>query len=220
MKKLFAAVATLFLLGTPIFADDQNAAPATDTAATAPATDTTAPADTTAAAPAPKAKKSKGNKMESEEAAIKKSFSGVSEAWAAGDVDGVASHFTGDGSLINPMGMEGRGMAEIKKVIEGEFSGPMKGTQQTFDDFSFTWVMPNLAMVDCTGTVTGMKKADGTDADPMKVHVYGMIVNRGKGWKARSIRAYAFLQPPSADTSAAPAAASTSQTAPAAGNSK
>jgi hypothetical protein len=66
-------------------------------------------------------------------------------------------------------------------------------------------------LVDCTSTVTGMKKPDGTDADPMKVHVFGISVNRsGKKWQALAIRAFAALTPPGAaapDASAAPAAA-------------
>ncbi len=138
-----------------------------------------------------------------DEAGIQKTFAKVSEAWSAGSAAGVASFFTEDGSLINPMGMEGKGLAGVKKVIEAELAGPMKGTQQTFDDFSFTWVMSNFALIDCTATVSGMKKADGMDAEPMKVHVYGAIVNRGKGWKARSIRAFAYLQPPSAEAASA-----------------
>lgn len=201
MKKFFAVVGML-LFATPLLAQDQTAAPAAN--AVAP-TDATAPAATV--------KKAKAHKSGNDEAGIKKSFTGVSEAWSTGDAEKVASFFTEDGSLVNPMGMEGHGRAGVQKVIEAEFAGPMKGTQQAFDDFEFTWVMPNFALVDCTATVTGMKKPDGMDADPMKVHVYGAIVNRGKGWKARSIRAFAVLMPPSAaDTSAAPAAADASTT--------
>lgn len=194
VKQGLAGIGMILLLTAPVVAQDQTAAPA-------------------AAAPAPAAPAKKaGKKMAGgDEAGIKKSFEEVSQAWNAGDAKGVASLFTEDGSLVNPMGMEGHGKAEVLKVIETEFAGPMKGTQQTFDDFSFTWVMPNLALVDCTGTVTGMKNADGTDAEPMKVHVYGVIVNRGKGWKARAIRAFAFLKPPSAAASA-----STESSAPAA----
>ena len=201
MKKFFVVFAML-LFATPLLAQDQTAAPADNTAA---------PADTTAAAPVKHMKKAKATKAGGDEAGIKKAFAQVSEAWNAGDAEKVASFFTEDGSLVNPMGMEGHGRAGVQQVIEGEFAGPMKGTQQTFDDFEFTWVMPNFALVDCTAMVTGMKKPDGTDADSMKVHVYGAIVNRGKGWKARSIRAFAVLMPPSAE---APAAATDASTTP------
>ncbi len=197
MKKFFAVLG-LLLFASPLLAQDQNAA-----AAAAPA----AAADTASATPAKKAKMAKP--AGGDEEGIKKAFAELSDSWGAGDAKGVASHFTDDATLINPMGMEGHGSNGVLKVVESDLSGMLKGTQQTFDDFSFVWVMPNLALVDCTGNVTGMKKPDGTDAGPMKVHVYSVIVNRGgKGWKARAVRPYAFLMPPSAaDASAAPAAA-------------
>jgi uncharacterized protein (TIGR02246 family) len=206
MNKIIAALGLLLLFVAPVFAEDA-AAPAADANVAAPAADT--------AAPAKPAKKMKAMKAAGgDEEGIKKTFSEVSEAWATGDAKALAAHFTDDSSIINPMGMEGHGKAEVLKVIQGEFEGPMKGTQQTFDDFNFTWVMPNLALVDCTGTVTGMKKPDGTDADPMKIHVYGVVVNRGKGWQSRAIRAYAFLKPPAAEDAAASDAAAPEKKAP------
>lgn len=197
MKKFFAIVAML-LFATPLLAQDQNA-----------------PADTTAAAPVKAMKKAKAPKASGDEAGIKKTFAEVSDAWNAGDAKGVASHFTTDSSLINPMGVEGKGRDGVLKVVEAEFEGPMKGTQQTFDDFSVRFYpMPNIALVDCTATVTGMKKPDGTDADPAKFHLFAIVVNRtGKKWEALLVRPYAFLQPPS-DASAAPADAADASMTP------
>lgn len=197
MKKLLAVVGAWMLLALPVMAQDQNAAPAA------------APADTTAA-PAKKAKMAGGD-----EDGIKKMFDDFAQAWNSGDVAGMTSFFTYDASLINPMGMEGQGLGGIKKVFKVEMAGPMKGTQQSYDDYKFVWVMNNMALVDTTATVTGMKKADGTDMGPMKVHVYGVIVNRGKTWKARSIRAYSFLpKPASSDASSDAAAPSADNAAP------
>ncbi len=197
----------VFLFATPLMAQDQTAAPANA------ADQAAAPADqSAAAAPAsPKAKAPKGD-----EDGIKKAFEEVSEAWAAGDAKAVASHFTPDSSVINPMGMEGKGRRGVEKVAEADLSGPLKGTQQAFDDFNIRFYpMPNIALVDCTSTVTGMKKPDGTDADPMKLHLFAVMVNRtGKKWEALLVRPYAFLQPPAG--SAAPAASTDASTAPAA----
>ncbi|HEY5038827.1 MAG TPA: SgcJ/EcaC family oxidoreductase, partial [bacterium] len=113
MKKFLASVAML-LFAVPVFADD-TAAPA---AASMPA-----------AVQAPMAKKAKGHMSTKDEAGIKKTFSKVSEAWAAADAHGVASYFTEDSSIINPMGIEGHGREGVQKVVEAEFAGPMKGTQ-------------------------------------------------------------------------------------------
>ena len=207
MKKLFAVVGMLSLFVVPVFADDAAPAAAAPAAA-APAAESAAPAE--APATAPVAKKVKAG-MPGDEEGVKKAFEEVSAAWATGDAKAVASCFTMDSSLINPMGDEGHGRKDVQKVVEGEFAGPMKGTQQAFSDFSIRFYpQPNIALVDCTGTVTGMKKPDGTDADPMKVHVFGILVNRsGKKWQALSIRAFAYLTPPgaAADAAAVPAPA-------------
>lgn len=202
MRKLFAAAA-LLILTSPLAAQDQNAAPAANAAAPAAANPAAPAADAAAAAPA--AKKAGGD-----EDGVKKTFEDVSTAWSSGDTKALTGLFTADGSLINPMGQAGHGHKEIQAVMDGEFAGPMKGTQQTFDDFTIRFYpMPNIALVDCTGTVTGMKKPDGTDAGATKTHVFGILVNRsGKKWQALLIRAYAFLPgPDSSSASAAPAAA-------------
>ena len=185
----------ILLLTAPVVAQDQTAAP-----------------DAAAAAPMKKmAKKTAAG----DEAGIKKAFEGVSTAWASGDAEQMIKFFTADSSLINPMGNEGWGKTEVQKIIAGDLQH-FKGTTQTFDNFKFVFIMPSIALVDCEGTISGAKNADGTDAEPTKVHVYGLLVNRGKGWQARSIRVTAFLKPPSAATAAASASSSSDSAAPAA----
>src|SRR5258708_6012035 len=139
MKKLFAVAGMLSLFVVPVFADEAAPAAAAPAAA-APA------AEAPAAAPAAK----KGAAMAGDEEGVKKTFEDVSTAWGTGDAKAVAAFFTLDSSLINPMGMEGHGRKEVQKVIEGEFAGPMKGTQQTFSDFNIRFYpQPNIALVDC-----------------------------------------------------------------------
>jgi uncharacterized protein (TIGR02246 family) len=133
-----------------------------------------------------------------DEAGIKKAFSGVEKAWDANDAAGVASFFTSDATLINPMGQQGQGHDGVLQVITGDLAGPLKGTQQTFGDFNITFVLPNLALVDATATLTGMTAPDGTAAAPTVFHFFGIVVNRGHGWQARAARIYAYLQPPAA----------------------
>jgi uncharacterized protein (TIGR02246 family) len=204
MKKLISAASLLLLFAAPLFAQDQTATPAASTAA--PSADTTA---APAAAPAPMAKKAGGD-----EEGVKKQFEDVSAAWAAGDAKAMAALFTPDSSFISPMGEEGKGRKEIEKIFEGVFAGPMKGTQLAFDDFTIRFYpQPNIALVDCTGTVTGMKKPDGTDADPMKAHHFCIVVNRtGKKWQTLVLRGYSFLPMPGEADVTAPAAASDSTT--------
>jgi uncharacterized protein (TIGR02246 family) len=203
MKRLLAVVATLLLFSTPLLAQDQASTPAAgDTAASAPV------------------KKAKAHMAGGDEAGIQQVFSDFATAWASGDAKTISSFFTWDATLINPMGTEGQGMAGIQKVITADLAGPMNGTTQAFSDFSFVWVMNNMALVDCTSTVTGMKNPDGSAAGPTPFHIYSVMVNRNnKGWKARAVRAYAFVQPPSAGNgSSSGATTSTGDTPPASGS--
>lgn len=194
MKKILTAV--LFaLLVSPVLAADA-VAPAADQAAAAPAADVSAPA-----VAAPKAKKAK---PAGDEAGIKKTFKEVSDAWAAGDAKAIASHFLKEGSVINPFGQEGWGREEIEKVVAADLE-MMKGSTQTFDDFKFHFVLPGFALVDATGTISGLKNADGTAAPDMNVHIYAAMAQRGKTWFALALRPYVFAKTGAA-AAAAPAA--------------
>jgi uncharacterized protein (TIGR02246 family) len=198
MKKLFAVAASLLLLfAAPLFADDQTAAPA----AAAPAADTAAPA----AGSAMKAKKSGGD-----EAGVKAVFEKFSKAWADGDAKARAALFTYDATLINPFGVVADGRTEIEKVFEDENNTIAKGTTHTFDNFKIHFVLPNFALVDVDGTISGVKTPAGVDAPDVKLHVYGVVVNRGKDWKFFAARPAIYAPVPGsapAADAAAPAAA-------------
>jgi len=210
MKIRFAALGMTLLLAAPVLALAQaatNAAPATDMTS-----QTAAPAAADTMAPS---KKAKAAAPAQDEAGVKAAFANVSDAWNAGDAKKVASNFTPDSSFMNAKGDEGHGKKEIQKMFAAEFEGPMKGSQIAFDDFQIRF-WNNSALVDCTATMTGLKKEDGTDADPMKTHVFSILVNRsGKKWESLVVRVYGMHQPAAAaDTpaAAAPAAASTTPT--------
>jgi len=197
MKNFFAAL-MLVLLVSPVFADDS--APA----AAAPAV--AAPA--VAAPAAPKAKKS----GMSDEAGIKKTFSEISDSWAAGDASAIVSHFTKEASLINPFGQDAWNRDDAQKVIAADLD-MMKGSTQTFDGFKFHSVLPGgFALVDATGTVSGLKNADGSAAADMQFHIYAAMANRGGKWCVLALRPYAFVKTGNAT---APAAAAPAAAAPA-----
>ncbi len=197
IKKLLAGLSLLTLFVAPVFAQDQGA-PA---APAAPAVD----------APAPTAKKAKTKKGGDEEG-IKKAFDSFSEAWASADAAKIASFWVPEGSFINPMGVEAHNRKEIEQVVGADLQ-MMKGTAQNFSDYTIEFVLPNLALVDVTTTLTGMKNADGTDAEPGKFHIYAVVVNRGKAWQARALRVMAFMKPPSEAPAAASAMDSATPTA-------
>ncbi len=69
--------------------------------------------------------------------------------------------------------------------------------------------MPNFALVDCDGTISGIKTPAGADAPDMKLHVYGVVVNRGKSWQMFAARPAIYApmpgSAPAADAAAPPA---------------
>ena len=200
LKKFFAGLGMLLLFVAPVLAD--TAAPATGPAHAA---DEAAPA----AKPGKKMMAPKGN----DEEGIKKAFSEISEAWAAGDAHAMASHWLLDGSLINPFGKDAWTRAEVEQVAGADIQ-MMKGSTQTFSDFKIRFVLGGFALVDTTGTVSGMKNADGTAAPDHQFHIYAAVVQRGTKWLAVSVRPYAFVPmpgaAPAADVAAPPAAAAPS----------
>lgn len=200
MKRIFAALGVLSLLAVPVIADETAAPAGAAPAAAAPAAE--------APATAPVAKKASKAAMGGDEEGVKAAFERFSQAWAAGDAKARAMVFTNDGSIINPFGQEAWGRAEIVKLFEDENATIAKGTTQTFDNFKMTFVLPNLALVDCDGTISGIKTPAGDAAPDQKVHVFVVAVKRGKDWQCRYARPTIFApMPGAAPAAAAPAAA-------------
>ncbi len=130
------------------------------------------------------------------EAAIQKVLQQFSDTWASGDAHARAALWAEDASLINPFGLEARGRAAIEKVFEQEDAGFAKGTTQTFSDFSYRFLTPTIAEVDTTGTIKGMKSADGTPMPPVTVHVFGIFTKTGGKWQMKDVRPYLIAKPP------------------------
>ena len=196
MKKFLAAV-LLALLVSPAFAD--NAAPAA-----------AAPADQAAPAAEMKSKKAK---PAGDEAGIKKTFKEFSEAWAAGDAKAIGALFTKESSLINPSGQEAWGREDIEKVVAGDLD-MMKGSTHTVDNFKFHFVLSGFALVDASGTLSGLKNADGSAAADKQVHIYAAMALRGSKWFFLALRPYIFVN--GGNATPAPAAAAPAAAPPAA----
>lgn len=194
-KKIFAGMSMMMLLAATVFAAGKP-----DAVIEAPAK-----------APAKMVKKA--NPMKGDEAGIKKAWKEVSKAWAAGDAKGVANQFASDGTLITPFGKSASGRAEIEEAISMDLT-IMKGSTQEFSDFKFRFILPGFALVDITGSISGMKAPDGTALPDKQVHVYAAMALRGTKWVALAVRPYAFMPMPGAPV-AAPAAAPAAETSPA-----
>jgi uncharacterized protein (TIGR02246 family) len=131
-----------------------------------------------------------------DEAAIQKVWQQFSDAWVRGDAHARAALWAEDASLINPFGLEAHGRAAIEKVFEQEGAGFAKGTTHTFSNFSYRFLTPTIAEVDTTGTIKGMRGADGTPMPPLTLHVFAILAKAGGKWQMKDARPYVIATPP------------------------
>jgi uncharacterized protein (TIGR02246 family) len=186
MIKRWLAGLGMLLLVAPVLAQDSKA-PAVPP-------DAAAPAKVVAKKTAP---------VPGDEAGVKAAFDAFSKAWGAGDAHARAMVFTNDGSVINPFGQEAWGRQELEKLFNQENATIGKGTTHVFDHFRMTFVMPTLALVDCDGTISGIKTPAGTDAPDQKLHVFVVAVKRGTNWQIRFARPAIFAALPGSEPAAA-----------------
>jgi uncharacterized protein (TIGR02246 family) len=165
MKKILAVAGMVLLSAFPLLAQDNPAK--------------------MAAAPAVKKAVSK---PKGDVKGVESAFERFSKAWADGDAKARADVFTYDATLINPFGVAADGRGEIEKLFEQENNTIAKGTTQSFDNFKIHFVMPNFALADCDGTISGVKGPDGQDAPDVKLHVYAVVVKRAKEWQIFAAR--------------------------------
>jgi uncharacterized protein (TIGR02246 family) len=130
------------------------------------------------------------------EAAIQQVWQQFSDAWARGDAHARAALWAEDASLINPFGVVARGRAAIEKLFEQENAGFAKGTTHTFSNFSYRFLTPTIAEVDATGTIEGIRGADGTPMPTLTLHVFAIMAKTGGTWQMKDARPYVITPPP------------------------
>ena len=84
-------------------------------------------------------------------------------AWNKDDTTAMAAVWADDGSLINPVGASAQGRDEIVKVFVQEHTspGPFKATKYSTSDVKFQWVTPDVAVVDASANISGIRGSDG-----------------------------------------------------------
>lgn len=129
------------------------------------------------------------------------------ESWNKHDAKSMASHWSEDGSLINPMGRVAIGRDGVAKLFQDEMNGVLKDTKAEMTVQTVRNVKPDVAFVDSELTVTGMMTPDGKAIPPAKHHVAALVVKKSARWWFVDIRPYAFVQPPGREAAASEAPA-------------
>jgi uncharacterized protein (TIGR02246 family) len=83
------------------------------------------------------------------------------QAFSRGDAMAVAAIFTDDGDFVGPDGVMHHGKAALEERFRGVFDGVYKGAQATIEVGAVKLLRPEIAIVDGTYELKGMKSADG-----------------------------------------------------------
>ena len=141
-----------------------------------------------------------------DEDAIKARVAEFIATFNKGDAKALSGFFADDATLVNPIGMRGKGQAEIEKIIANDVSTFLKDTKMEMTVTQFRPVGKDAAWIEIDHSVTGAKSPDGKPMPPIAFHVPCLMVKKGKTWMIAEARPYAYLPPPPAPkTAMAPA---------------
>ncbi|HTL28752.1 MAG TPA: SgcJ/EcaC family oxidoreductase [Tepidisphaeraceae bacterium] len=134
--------------------------------------------------------------LAADDQAIKDRINEFSAAWNKDDAKAMAAVFTEDGSLINPFAAEAHSRDEIEKIFTKEHAQMFKGSTYTASDIKIQWITPDVALADVTGSISGIKSADGSAAPDFPHHVSWLWVKKDGKWMTAAARAFQFSGKP------------------------
>ena len=117
-----------------------------------------------------------------DEAAIRKLFAGFAEAWGKDDTKSMASYWTADGDLINPLGRRANGRAEIEALLADEHATMFKGTHIKFGEGTIHFVKPDVAVFSTDYEVPGAHGPNGAEMTVKGLITSVMVKKNAKWW--------------------------------------
>ena len=135
-----------------------------------------------------------GGQQATVDASLQKTLVAFTEAFNRFDAKAVASFFSDDGTLLNPMGNYGRGRAGVEKVFRDDAQKLLAGSTSTFTVKSARPVGNDCLLLDCDHEARGARLPDGTTGTLM-VHLVLLAQRRGESWKWLDARPYVFVRP-------------------------
>lgn len=116
------------------------------------------------------------------------------QAW--GDPQKMATFWTTDAVIVDPMGKTAVGRTAIRKNITEDMNGMFRGTTSRFTLKRIRQLSPNLALVDYEDTVSGMKGPDGQAMPDQKFHATVLAVRQGNQWLGEEARFFKSIPAP------------------------
>jgi len=133
-----------------------------------------------------------------DEEAIKGRVAEFIAVFNKGDAQTLATFWTDDATLVNPLGQTGKGRAEVEKVLASDIATILKDTKMEMKVVEFRALGNEAAWIEIEHSVVGAKGPDGKAMPPLTFHVPTLMVKKGKTWLIAEARPYAYLPPPPA----------------------
>ena len=127
---------------------------------------------------------------------IKDRIDEFQNAWNKHDAKAMAAVFTDDGSLVNPFGVTANGREEVQKVFTEEQAHPFKESTYATSDVKVQMITADVATVDSTGNISGIKGRDGATLPDFPHHVTYTFVKKDGQWMCSAARAFQFCSKP------------------------
>jgi uncharacterized protein (TIGR02246 family) len=128
-------------------------------------------------------------------AAIKSAIADVEVGWNTGDADKVVAATTRDVSFVSPYGDVVEGRDALKPYVQGTIQA-LQGVTHAFAVDNVRLIKPDVALVDESVTLTGLKTPDGQALPPLNVKASTVWVQSKGEWLAKNIRNHVFLPHP------------------------
>jgi uncharacterized protein (TIGR02246 family) len=110
------------------------------------------------------------------------------QAVARADARAIGALFVEDADLVDQAGVMHHGRAAIEERYQKLFEGAYKGAQANLEIASIRFVRPEVAVVDGTYELTGMKSAEGQDLPPAKGMFTNVSVKQNGQWRLHCSR--------------------------------
>jgi uncharacterized protein (TIGR02246 family) len=130
-----------------------------------------------------------------QEAVIRKQFADFNAAWNRHDVKAMMSIFALDADHIDPDLRMVRGRDQIEKLFEAEHGTVFKEAQAALAVDSVWFVTENVALLDGSYEISGVKGPDGKALPNSKGHLTGLLLKEHDRWWVVASRAILPLPP-------------------------
>lgn len=104
------------------------------------------------------------------------------QAVSQSDAKAIGALFVEDSDLVDQAGTMHHGRMAIVERYQKLFEGPYKGAQGSLDVTSVRFVRPDIAVIDGTYELTGLKSAEGQDLPAVKGMFTNVSVKQNGQW--------------------------------------